>query len=64
MMNDRPTIGLHDRVRLTPGGPLGTVQGFPRKTAGEPPLAVVAWETGKTNIHDRRNLILVEKATR
>ena len=59
-MTKRSRLHVGDTVRLTPNGPLGKITLFPRKRAGDPPLATVAWDTGKTNIHDRRNLILVK----
>jgi hypothetical protein len=60
------------RVQLRPGGlrteraalderrPVGRVLRFPRPSAGDPPLATVEWDTGKTNMHDRRSLVVVE----
>jgi hypothetical protein len=62
--------GMH--VQLRPGGlrteraalderrPVGRVLRFPRPSAGDPPLATVEWDTGKTNMHDRRSLVVVE----
>lgn len=60
-MTERTQLRVGDTVKLTPKGPTGKVLRFPRKQPGEPPLATVAWETGKTNIHDRRNLIFVKR---
>jgi hypothetical protein len=60
-----------NHVQLNPGGlqtahaehnpnrPTGRVLRFPRPSAGGPPLATVEWDTGKTNIHDRRSLNIV-----
>jgi hypothetical protein len=64
--------GMH--VQLRPGGlrtvraalderrPVGRVLRFPRPSSGTPPLATVEWDTGKTNVHDRRSLVVVERA--
>ena len=51
-----------DTVKLTLKGPPGEVKRFPRQHPGEPPLAEVLWKkNGKLALHDRRDLILVEK---
>ena len=72
MTHDRVELKIGMHVQLRPGGlatersalnprtPVGRVIRFPRKTAGAPALATVTWDTGKTNVHDRRSLVVVE----
>jgi hypothetical protein len=60
-MTNRRKLHVGDNVKLTPKGPLGRVLRFPRKQTGEPPLATVEWENGKTNLHDQRDLIFIPK---
>lgn len=64
-------LKIGDKVQLNPGGlktetvplnpnhPVGRVLRFPRPSTGNPPLATVGWDNGKTNIHDRRSLNVV-----
>lgn len=56
---------IGDTVKMTPKGPTGRVLRFPRKQPGEPPLVTVHWNgenaSGKTAVHDRRSLIVVER---